>query len=220
VTVTTAAARRPRRARLLAAALAAVAVGGLAGCQSDPTAAVTIDDESLSVELLDDATSAFCGYLDEVQTQAVARTTVRAVLTQAWIFGTALESVAAEEGIEDLFQGNPQTAAFSEEIQSTGAGEEAADEASRLLAVLDVVDATAQQAAVDELAERDVRVNPSVAGYEDGLVTLDGDEISVAVSDVARQGQVDLTASPDLEAVSALPADQRCGVVPEQLGAS
>lgn len=220
MTVTTAAARRPRRARLLVASLAAVTLGGLAGCQSDPTAAVTIDDESLSVELLDDATSAFCGYLDEVQTQAVARTTVRAILTQAWIFGTALEPVAAEQGVEDVFAGDASTAALSAELQSTGAGEEAADEAARLLAVLDVVDPQTQQLAVEELAERDVRVNPSVADYADGVINLDGDEVSVAVSDVARAGQVDLTSSPDLEAVSALPADQRCGAVPEPLGTS
>ncbi|NEN78922.1 hypothetical protein [Nocardioides zeae] len=192
------------------AATAVVLLGGglLAGCDSDPRAAATAGEATLTVDRLDAATAAYCDYVADVGVEAVPRAIVRSGLTELWLYDTALTEAAGPDALDPP----PAADDIAREMQAVGADADVASFTVRLLTVSNALsDPTVGQLASSTLADLDVTVNPAVGSYADGAVSTGGDGVSVAASDTALGATFTLDDPPTPEEVAALPAAQRCG---------
>ncbi|MDF9717265.1 hypothetical protein INN71_03835 [Nocardioides sp. ChNu-153] len=200
----------PRRAARVGGALVSLAVTALlaSGCDADPRTAVAVDGERLEVDRLDAVTTAYCGYISEVGVEAQPRAVVRAGFAQLWVYGAALR----EEAGEDLLAPPPQAEDLVAELEDAGAQAEVARETVRLLTLGNALsDPVVAGAAAQAVEGADVTVNPQVGQYDEGVLSLDGDGISVAQGEEARATTFASDAPVTPEQVAALPAGQRCG---------
>lgn len=225
-----------KKATALGAAMGLALV--VTGCGTDnviggdgpvPGVAASVNDETLTIDELDDVVDDYCAlYVDYPQADPYPKSFLRRQLVASWVDATAVEQLADEAGIAvpeatdgqveeawaqlgEVDDDNRATFALLTRIQSL------VQDALVQLGQEDLgEDGPATQEAADRglelvrgwLAEQDVTVNPTFGSVTDGTVGTDPEELSLAVSDVAREATAQEW-SP--EYLADLPAVQRCG---------
>lgn len=229
-----------RRASLVTAvaATALLAVGcGLTDDGPRPGVAAEVDGQTLELDKVDDAVQDYCGLLEgEEGAPSYAKAVVRSQLAWNWAQAVAVDELASAYGVEvpsgvetavverswgvtredDTFDSfewltwigqrldQPLTAIGSQALLD--AGKPASTEAAQA-AGYDVVNTW--------LTDHDVDLNPVFGPHDLAKNTFLGDDLSVSVSGVAKQGdELGEPVTSEAEAaerLSVLPASEVCG---------
>lgn len=228
-----------RRTSLVAVAATALLAAGC-GLTEDgprPGAAAAVDGQTLELDKVDDAVQDYCGLLAKEQgAPSYAKAVVRSQLAWNWAQAVAVEELAPDydvdlpTGVETavverswgVSRDDDEFASF-EWLTWIGQrldqpvvliGERALREAGK-----EPTAETAQAAGYDVidtwLADNDLELNPVFGPREGEQGSFVGDDLSVAVSGVAKQGdQLGKPVASEAEAaerLSGLPATEVCG---------
>lgn len=230
-----------RRRTSLATAVAATALLA-AGCGLTedgprPGAAAAVDGQTLELDKVDAAVEDYCGLLaNEQGAPSYAKAVVRSQLAWNWAQAVAVEELAADYGVDlptgvesALVERSWEVSRDDDEFDSfewlTWIGQRL-DQPLVLIGERALREAgqqptaeTAQAAGYDVidtwLADNDVDLNPVFGPRDDEQGSFLGDDLSVSVSGVAKQGdQLGLPVASEAEAaerLAGLPASEVCG---------
>ncbi len=226
-----------RRTSLVSAVAAAALLAGCGLTDDAPKAGVaaSVGEESVPLSRVDDVLQAYCSLLASTDgAPAYAKATIRSQLAWNWAQAVAVEKVADEYGATIP----PDTIDPDEVRRMWGIDDEKGTDRYDSFAWLTwisqrlnepvltigsqaVIDRTGQPgdqdaaaeagfAVLDDwLEENGAELNPALGTYDPAKRTFSPDELSVAVSGAARQGD-DLAALTP-EQAAGLPDGQRCG---------
>ena len=218
--------RRPSLVTALAATALLAAGCGLTDNAVQPGLAAKVDDEKLSLRVVDRAVQDYCT-LRATHTDVPAAPTalVRAQFVTGWTQAVAVDHLAPEHGVT-LPPTTIDRAAVEEAWGSLGTIDDANYDSfewltwiqQRLTAPVAELGrpATGDQAVqrgieliTGWLGDHHVELNPVFGDYDAKTAVFGGDPLSIPVSAEAKAAQNSAELTPDQ--VAKLPADQRCG---------